>query len=430
MKMNSKSEFDKQNVFGQGSANTAYAQYFIGNSYLNPLTSSEDTAVFLANVTFEPGCRNHWHIHHAKSGGGQILICTAGSGWYQEDGKDAVSLEPGMVITIPPEVKHWHGAKADSWFSHIAVEVPGEDTENEWLEPVSDEEYETLILNETYCLSNGIQIPKIGLGTWFIENEKAADAVKDAVKIGYRHIDTAQAYGNESGIGEGIRTCGIPRENLFITSKVAAEAKTYELAAKSIDETLEKMGLDYIDMMIIHSPQPWAEWREDSKRYFAENKEVWRALEDAYEAGKVKAIGVSNFLKDDLENILFDCNVKPMVNQILLHIGNTDEQLIDFCRENQILVEAYSPMAHGEVLKNKEMIEMADKYGVSVAQLCIRYTLQLGTISLPKTGNPEHMKHNTAVSFLISNEDMERLKHVKPLENYGEYSFFPVFSGK
>ena len=127
-----------------GMPNDAYAKYFIGDSFLNPLTKPNESAVFLANVTFELGCRNNWHIHHAKSGGGQILICTAGSGWYQEEGKEAVSLEPGMVITIPTEVKHCHGAKADSGFSHIAVEVPGEETSNEWCEEVSDEVYSKL----------------------------------------------------------------------------------------------------------------------------------------------------------------------------------------------------------------------------------------------------------------------------------------------
>ena len=137
MKIDNREEFDRQNVFGLGQENSAFAQYFTGNSYLNPLTDPKECAVFLANVTFEPGCRNNWHIHHAKCGGGQLLICTAGSGWYQEEGKEA-------VITIPPEVKHWHGAKADSWFSHIAVEVPGEETSNEWLEAVDDEAYSAL----------------------------------------------------------------------------------------------------------------------------------------------------------------------------------------------------------------------------------------------------------------------------------------------
>lgn len=143
MKIADKKEFEAVNVFGTGAANTGYAQYFTGDSFLNPLTDPAKT-VFLANVTFEPGCRNNWHIHHAKSGGGQLLVCTAGEGWYQEEGKEAVSLVPGTVIMIPAEVKHWHGAKKDSWFSHIAVEVPGEECSNEWCEPVSDEEYNKL----------------------------------------------------------------------------------------------------------------------------------------------------------------------------------------------------------------------------------------------------------------------------------------------
>ena len=143
MKTTNKEEFEKQNVFGMGNANTAYAQYFSGESFLNPLTKPE-TGVFLANVTFEPGCRNNWHIHHATKGGGQLLVCTAGEGWYQEEEKEAVSLVPGTVITIPAEVKHWHGAKKDSWFSHIAVEMPGEECSNEWCEQVSDKEYNAL----------------------------------------------------------------------------------------------------------------------------------------------------------------------------------------------------------------------------------------------------------------------------------------------
>ena len=143
MKCNNKEGFEQQNVFGTGMPNDAYAQYFVGQSFLNPLTDPA-TGVFLANVTFEPGCRNNWHIHHATKGGGRLLVCTAGEGWYQEECKAAVSLTPGTVITIPANVKHWHGAKADSWFSHIAVEVPGEDCSNEWCEPVSDAEYQQL----------------------------------------------------------------------------------------------------------------------------------------------------------------------------------------------------------------------------------------------------------------------------------------------
>ena len=286
-----------------------------------------------------------------------------------------------------------------------------------------------MILQESYRLANGVQIPKLGLGTWFIEDDKAAQAVRDAVAAGYRLIDTAQAYGNERGVGEGLRTCGLPREQLFVTSKVAAEAKSYEAAAQSIDETLAKMGLEYLDMMIIHSPQPWAEFRVEN-RYFAENKEVWRALEDAYEAGKLRAIGVSNFLQDDLENLLEGCRIKPMVNQILLHITNTDKALLEYCRAQGILVEAYSPIAHGEALKNPAITRMAEKYGVTPAQLCIRYVLQLGTVALPKTANPAHMRDNSAVDFQISPEDMQTLEAMEKIESYGEFDVFPVFSGK
>jgi quercetin dioxygenase-like cupin family protein len=136
--------FESANVFGMGAPNDAYARYFVGHSYLNPLTTAGEAPIFLTNVTFEPGCRNNWHIHHAKAGGGQILICTAGEGWYQQEGESARELVPGTVVVIPPNVKHWHGAKADSWFSHISLEVPGEETSNEWLGPVGDEEYSAL----------------------------------------------------------------------------------------------------------------------------------------------------------------------------------------------------------------------------------------------------------------------------------------------
>lgn len=285
-----------------------------------------------------------------------------------------------------------------------------------------------MILQETYTLSNGVKIPKLGLGTWFIPDAQAAEAVRTAVSLGYRHIDTAQAYENEAGVGEGVRTCGLPREQIFVTSKVAAEHKDYDSAARSIDETLEKMGLDYLDMMIIHSPQPWADFRGGD--YAEGNRAAWRALEDAYTAGKLRAIGVSNFRKPDLDNILSDCRVKPMVDQILLHISNTDMGLLDTCRTQDILVEAYSPIAHGEALKNPMIAEMAAKYGVSAAQLCIRYVLELGAVALPKTADPEHMKANAAVDFDITPDDMELLKQAAPIKDYGEFSFFPVFSGK
>ena len=279
-------------------------------------------------------------------------------------------------------------------------------------------------------LSNGVSIPQLGLGTWFIDDANVAEAVKAAARLGYRHFDTAQAYGNERGVSEGIRTCGIPREELFVVSKVAAEHKTYESAAASIDETLRKTGLDYLDMMIIHSPQPWDKVNQCEDRYVEGNRAAWRALEDAYKAGKLRAIGVSNFQIGDLNSLLETCTVKPMVNQILLHISNTPLELVEFCQKNGIVVEAYSPIAHGEILHQPEIAAMAAKYGVSVPQLCIRYTLQLGAISLPKTANPAHMETNAQVEFAISAEDMETLKHFKHIESYGQNSGFPVYGGK
>jgi diketogulonate reductase-like aldo/keto reductase len=286
-----------------------------------------------------------------------------------------------------------------------------------------------MILEEKYTLANGVEIPKLGLGTWFIRNEDAEKAVVEAAKIGYRHIDTAQAYMNESGVGKGIRSCGISREDMFVTTKLAAEVKSYKKAVASIDKSLNKLGLDYIDMMIIHSPQPWMKFGGED-RYFEGNLEAWKALEEAYKAGKLRAIGLSNFEEADIENILSVCSTGPMVNQILAHISNTPLKLIQYAQGKGILVEAYSPVAHGELLKNKEIIEMAEKYNVSVPQLSIRYDLQLGLLPLPKTANPDHMKNNAQLDFVISEEDMDFLKNVEHIKSYGNASVMPVFGGK
>lgn len=282
---------------------------------------------------------------------------------------------------------------------------------------------------ETFKLNDGRDIPVLGLGTWMIAADKTAQAVREALNLGYRHIDTAQAYGNEAEVGEGVRTSGIPREEIFVTTKIAAEHKTYEAAAQSIDDSLAKMGLDYIDLMIIHSPQPWAEWRDSNKNFDDGNLAAWRALEDAQKAGKVKSIGLSNFLTTDVQNILDNGSVTPAVNQILTHVGNTPLDLIDFCQKHNILVEAYSPIAHGEALKSPAIVAMAEKYNVSVAQLCIKYVIQLGLVALPKTANPEHMKSNATLNFTISDTDMEALKSID-FKEYGEFAGFPVFSGK
>lgn len=284
------------------------------------------------------------------------------------------------------------------------------------------------IFTETYTLNNGIAIPKIGLGTWEIENDKAAQAVRDATKIGYRHIDTAEGYNNEAGVGEGIRTSGISRKELFVTTKLQAAYKTYDEAKAGIEQSLADLDIDYIDLMIIHAPQPWESFRE-GERFFEGNLEAWKALEEYYQLGKIKAIGVSNFDEIDLQNILDNSSVKPAVNQILCHVGNTPFKLIDFCQKNDILVEAYSPIAHGAIFGNTQVQAIADKYDVSLPQLCIKYDLQLNTIVIPKTANPAHMLSNAELDFIISENDMETLKTIGNID-YGEASVFPVYGGK
>lgn len=286
-----------------------------------------------------------------------------------------------------------------------------------------------MILNETYTLPNGVVIPKLGLGTWRIDDDKVAQVVRDAAEIGYRHFDTAQGYGNERGVGEGIRTSGVARDEIFLTTKLEAAIKDHAQARAAIDGSLQALGVDHIDLMIIHSPQPWTDFRE-GEHFFEGNLEAWRALEEALAAGKLRAIGVSNFEQVDLDNILEHGSVKPAVNQILAHVSNTPFDLIAYTQEKGILVEAYSPVAHGQILDNADLAALAHQYGVSIAQLCIRYCLQLGLLPLPKTVTPAHMRANTAVDFEISEEDMATLKSAEPIKNYGDASLFPVYGGK
>ncbi|AJY47888.1 aldo/keto reductase [Martelella endophytica] len=286
-----------------------------------------------------------------------------------------------------------------------------------------------MVLEETYKLSNGLQIPKLALGTWMIDDKDVGKAVKAAIDMGYRHIDTAQAYGNERGVGEAVRNAGIAREELFVTTKLDASHKNYEDAKAAIDGSLKTLGLDHIDLMLIHSPQPWGDFGGED-RYFEGNREAWKALEEAYNDGKLRAIGVSNFEKADLDNLIDNASVKPMIDQVLAHISNTPFDLIDYAKSKGLLVEAYSPVAHGKILDNAEIAAMADKYGVSVPQLSIRYCLELGLLPLPKTANPDHMRTNAAVDFSISEADMETLKNIERIKDYGDASMFPVYGGK
>jgi diketogulonate reductase-like aldo/keto reductase len=286
-----------------------------------------------------------------------------------------------------------------------------------------------MILEETFTLANGVAIPKLGLGTWMVPDDRAAQLVRDAAGIGYRHFDTAQAYANERGVGEGLHASGLPRDELFVTTKLDAACKTFVEARSRIDGSLKALGVDHIDLMLIHSPQPWAEFRS-GEHFFAGNLEAWRALEEAQRAGKLRAIGVSNFEPADLDNILDNAVVRPVVNQILAHVGNTPFDLIEYSRSKGLLVEAYSPVGHGAVLHNAHLADIAREYGVTAAQLCIRYCLQLGMLPLPKTLNPEHMRANAALDFEISAGDMEALANAEPTEDYGEASRFPVFGAK
>jgi diketogulonate reductase-like aldo/keto reductase len=284
-----------------------------------------------------------------------------------------------------------------------------------------------MILDENYSLSNGVAIPKLGLGTWMIDDGKVARVVRDAIDVGYRHIDTAQAYANERGVGEGVRTCGVARDKLFVTTKLDAGIKKLADARSAIDGSLMALGLDHIDLMIIHSPQPWPEFHK-GKHSFEGNLEAWRALEEAYSDGKLRAIGVSNFEMIDLDNLMENGSVKPMVNQILAHISNTPFDLIATTQANGILAEAYSPVAHGNILRNADIAQIAQKYGASIPQLSIRYCLQLGMLPLPKTVNREHMRANAAVDFDISDTDMASLRNIKRIADYGDASAFPVYA--
>ncbi|MDP1027056.1 aldo/keto reductase [Sphingomonas sp. KR1UV-12] len=283
-----------------------------------------------------------------------------------------------------------------------------------------------MIFDEAYTLAGGVAIPKLGLGTWRIDDDAVGQVVRAAIAIGFRHVDTAQAYGNERGVGEGLRATGVARDALFVTTKLAAESKSYLDAKARIDGSLRALGLDHVDLMLIHSPQPWAAFREGGD-FDAGNLEAWRALEEAHHAGKIRAIGVSNFERADLDNILRHGTVRPAVNQVLAHVGNTPFDLIDYCREQDVLVEAYSPIAHGAALAKAELKAMAAGYGVDVAQLCIRYCLQLGLLPVPKSTDPDHLRSNAAVDFAIGADDMARLTSLSGDVDYGEASAFPVF---
>lgn len=271
-----------------------------------------------------------------------------------------------------------------------------------------------MILDETFKLANGARIPKVALGTWQTPDDVVAEAVVAAIDAGYKHIDTAAVYGNERGVGEGLsralQKTGIHRESIFVTTKIPAEVKSYKGAEQSIQDSFERLATPHIDMMLIHWPKPWAEMKDPSApSYNAENLEVWRAMEAAHDWGKIRCLGVSNFSIDDIKNIQDNCRVQPVVNQIRVHIGHVPFELIEFCRINNIRVEAYSPNATGRLSQVPAVCEMAKKYGVSVPQLANRFCLQLNLVTLPKSTHAERIIENGNLDFEITAEDMEQL---------------------
>lgn len=267
-------------------------------------------------------------------------------------------------------------------------------------------------VRSTYSLKNGLEIPVVGFGTWKTpDGDDAYNSVSEALKVGYRHIDTAAVYGNEESVGKAIKDSGLSREEVFVTSKVWNTERGYDKTIAAFEASLEKLGMDYLDLYLIH----WPAIEKQDDDWEELNKESWRALMDLYKSGKVKSIGVSNFQKKHME-ALKDAEILPMVNQIEFHPGWLQEETRALCKELGILVEAYSPNGNGKLLKDDTLLKIAEKYGKSVAQICIRWTLQHGTLPLPKSVTPEYIKENTEVfDFEISNEDMQTIDEMEYL---------------
>lgn len=269
-------------------------------------------------------------------------------------------------------------------------------------------------LTDQFTLSNGVGIPCVGFGTWQSPQGKVTvDAVKTALEAGYRHIDTAAAYGNEKEVGDGIRESGVPRGEIFITTKLWNSDRGYDKTMKAFEKSLEALGMDYLDLYLIHWPsglQHGPQWKQT-------NLSTWKAFEKLYAEGRIRAIGVSNFMTHHLEALAAEAEVKPMVNQIELHVGNMQSETSEYCKKQGILLEAWSPLGTGRVLSHPTLVALAKKYGVSVAQLCIRWCLQNDFLPLPKSVTPSRIHENAQVfSFEISAEDIAEMN---ALPNFG-----------
>jgi diketogulonate reductase-like aldo/keto reductase len=270
------------------------------------------------------------------------------------------------------------------------------------------------ILKDTYTLNNGTTIPVIGFGTWQIPNgDDAYNATTFALKNGYRHIDTALAYGNEESVGEAIRDSGIARDEIFLTTKLPSHIKTYEGTLEAFETSMAALGLEYVDLYLIHAPWPWTDRGSD---HTEGNIQAWKAMEEIYKSGRAKAIGVSNFSIKEIQAIIDNTTIVPAANQIKFFIGNTEkEEVTKFCQENDILIEAYSPLATGRILDDPQIKAIADKYNKTVAQISIRYTVQRGTVTLPKSTHEEYILQNADIDFVIDDDDMKALDSIKDI---------------
>ena len=268
----------------------------------------------------------------------------------------------------------------------------------------------------TYRLTDGIDIPSVGFGTWQTpDGEVAVQSVRCALEAGYAHIDTAQAYGNEESVGKAIRLSGVPRKDLFITTKLWNANHSYDLTLRSFDESMNKLGLDYLDLFLIHWPNPLA-FRD---RWEQANAESWKAMEELYEAGKIRAIGISNFRPHHMDALLKTAKITPMVNQIRLCPGDTQDETVAYCREHQMVIEAYSPLGTGRIFDVPEMQTLARKYNRSIAQICIRWSLQRGYLPLPKSVTPARIQENLHVfDFELSEDDVQLIANLKGCVGY------------
>ena len=269
---------------------------------------------------------------------------------------------------------------------------------------------------DTLILANGNKIPCIGFGTWQTPSgETAVEAVRCALDSGYTHIDTAQAYGNEQSVGKAIRLSGIPRKDLYITTKLWNTKHTYELTKKSFEESMDKLDLEYLDLFLIHWPNPLA-FRD---RWEQANAESWAAMEELVSEGRIRAIGVSNFLPHHIDALNKTARIKPQVNQIRLCPGDTQDETVNYCREHNILIEAYSPLGTGRIFDVPEMQELAKKYDRTIAQICIRWSLQRGYLPLPKSVTPSRIEENLRVfDFSLSDEDVQLIADLKGCVGY------------